>query len=107
MPAQADGSTCTDNNACTVGDACQNGACQSGTSVTCTAQDQCHVRSEERPVAGECRSRWSPYHSTCTDNKACTVGDACQNEACQIGTSVTCAAQDQCQAAGACNSWTE
>ena len=25
-------------------------------------QDVCHVRSEERRVGKECRSRWSPYH---------------------------------------------
>src|SRR3712207_9188341 len=24
--------------------------------------DECHMRSEERRVGKECRSRWSPYH---------------------------------------------
>src|SRR2546430_13674102 len=26
------------------------------------ANDLCHLRSEERRVGKECRSRWSPYH---------------------------------------------
>ena len=28
----------------------------------CVQFEQCYVRSEERRVGKECRSRWSPYH---------------------------------------------
>ena len=28
----------------------------------CEVVDVCHMRSEERRVGKECRSRWSPYH---------------------------------------------
>src|SRR5688572_33067825 len=41
-PARPDGFACNDTNACTSGDACQAGACVSGTPRACTAADACH-----------------------------------------------------------------
>src|SRR5205823_14713371 len=77
------GASCNDGNACTYNDTCNgNGVCF-GTSITC-GSDECNtrtcdgtsscsvtpntgapcgagvVRSEERRVGKECRSRWSP-----------------------------------------------
>src|SRR5438874_2062191 len=104
-PNKANGTACDDNNACTSGETCQNGACGSPTStVTCTALDQCHVagtcdpmRSEERRAGKANRTAWN-------DNNACTSGETCQNGACGSPTStVTCTALDQCHVAGTCD----
>src|SRR5436309_8601148 len=65
------GTACDDNNACTSGETCQNGACGSPTStVTCTALDQCHVRSEERRVGKECRDPYTANGTDRNDNNA-------------------------------------
>src|SRR5947208_6129167 len=54
-PNKANGTACDDNNACTSGETCQNGACGSPTStVTCTALDQCHVAGTCDPMSGVC-----------------------------------------------------
>ena len=50
-PVKPNGSTCSDGNACTQTDSCQNGACV-GTLVTCTASDQCHEAGTCDPASG-------------------------------------------------------
>ncbi|MEZ4311430.1 MAG: hypothetical protein R3F14_25625 [Polyangiaceae bacterium] len=52
-PNKADGTTCSDGNACTQSDTCQSGACTGGTPVVCAPLDQCHV-------AGACNHRHRP-----------------------------------------------
>src|SRR6185369_12818363 len=42
-PAKANGTPCSDGNACTQVDTCENGVCTGASPVTCTASDQCHV----------------------------------------------------------------
>src|SRR5439155_1332775 len=103
-PNKANGTTCNDNNACTSGETCQNGACGSPTStVTCTALDQCHVAGSFDPMSGVCSNPNFPYTTPCRSNNACTSGETCQNGACGSPTStVTCTALDQCHVAGTC-----
>jgi len=48
------GTLCTDNNACTVGDTCQSNKCQAGTPLTCPAADQCHNASSCDAATGAC-----------------------------------------------------
>jgi hypothetical protein len=62
-PPKANGTACSDDNACTQSDTCQAGVCTRASSVVCIAADQCH--------AALPRSNWpSPaphsnkYHAT-------------------------------------------
>ena len=41
--------------------------------------------------------------TACNDSNACTQTDTCQAGVCTGGNPITCAAQDQCHGAGACN----
>ena len=87
-PAKANGTACNDGNACTVADACQGGTC-SGTTVTCTAQDQCHSVGTCSPSTGTCSNPVVADGATCDDGNACTAGDSCHAGACVSGAS-TC-----------------
>src|SRR5438093_6357020 len=72
-PNKANGTACDDNNACTSGETCQNGACGSPTStVTCTALDQCHVAGTCDPMSGVCSNPNKANGTACDDNNACT-----------------------------------
>src|SRR5438093_705697 len=104
-PNKANGTACNDNNACTSGETCQNGACGSPTStVTCSALDQCHVAGCCDQVCGVCSNPNKANGTACNDNNACTSGETCQNGACGSPTStVTCTALDQCHVAGTCD----
>src|SRR5437667_4317196 len=93
----ANGTACNDNNACTSGETCQNGACGSPTStVTCTALDQCHVAGTCDPRSGVGSNPNKANGTACDDNNACTTSDTCQNGACVSPTPTdTCNAIDQ------------
>jgi Concanavalin A-like lectin/glucanases superfamily/Beta-propeller repeat len=101
-PPKPDGTACDDGNACTTGDSCQAGVC-TGTAVTCTASDQCHVAGTCDPTTGTCSNPAKPNGSTCNDGNACTQNDTCQNGTCVGSNSVTCPAPDQCHTPGTCN----
>jgi hypothetical protein len=103
-PAKADGSACDDGSACTLSDACHGGVC-AGTAVVCVAQDQCHVAGSCDTATGQCSNPAKPDDTPCDDGKACTQSDACHGGTCS-GSTVVCAAQDQCHVAGTCNSAT-
>src|SRR5947208_724373 len=87
-PNKANGTACNDNNACTSGETCQNGACGSQTSTgTCTALDQHHVAGTCDPMSGVCSNPNKANGTACNDNNACTSGETCQNGACGSPTS--------------------
>ncbi|HTQ06090.1 MAG TPA: hypothetical protein VMI54_19645 [Polyangiaceae bacterium] len=93
---------CTDNNACTQSDHCQNGAC-TGAAVTCQATDQCHSAGTCNPTTGACSNPPKANGATCDDGNACTQTDSCQNGACTGTNPRGCIAVDQCHAAGVCD----
>src|SRR5438046_10211095 len=96
------GTACNDNNACTSGETCQNGACGSPTStVTCTALDQCHVAGTCDPMSGVCSNPNKANGTACNDNNACTSGETCQNrsEERRVGNDRS-TALDQCHVTG-------
>jgi YD repeat-containing protein len=103
--AKANGTTCDDNNLCTQTDTCQSGTCTGGNPKTCTASDQCHVVGTCVPATGVCSNPNATNGTLCNDGNACTLADSCQVGVC-TGSAVTCVAQDQCHAAGTCNSGT-
>jgi RHS repeat-associated protein len=102
-PLAANGTACSDGNACTQPDTCQSGSCQPGTPVTCTASDQCHVSGTCDPANGTCSNPVAANGTTCSDGNSCTSGDTCQSGACAPGSDVTCPGMDQCHFAGTCS----
>src|SRR5205823_933491 len=60
-----DGAVCSDGNACTIDDTCQNGTCQGGAPVVCTAMDACHVAGVCDPATGQCS------HPNAMDGTSC------------------------------------
>src|SRR5262249_9166539 len=65
-------------------DACQSGTC-TGSSVTCTAQDQCHIAGSCDPSTGACSNPPKSNGSACDDGNSCTSGGNCQSGACTPG----------------------
>jgi len=63
---KANGTSCSDGNACTLKDACSSGACKPG----------------------------AP--KVCNDNNACTVGDKCDKGVCKSGAAKTCNDKNGC-----------
>jgi hypothetical protein len=99
----ANGTSCNDGNACTSGDTCQAGVCTGGTSVVCTALDQCHDVGVCDPATGICSNPNKTNGTSCNDGNACTTGDTCQAGICTGGTATVCSALDQCHDAGVCD----
>jgi len=101
-PNRANGTACSDGNACTQVDTCQAGTCSSGSAVVCSAQDQCHDAGTCNPMTGVCSNPTSPDGTACADGDACTQVDTCQSGACTGTNPVVCTASDQCHDAGTC-----
>jgi formylglycine-generating enzyme required for sulfatase activity len=104
--AMAMTATCDDGNACTWGDACQDGACVPSGIVSCDDSnlctiDSCHLQAgcEHAPV---------PDGIGCdADGSSCTVGDKCAGGICTQGATATCndanpCTQDACDPALGC-----
>src|SRR5262249_22599366 len=93
-PNAANGTTCTDNNACTgatgTADQCQNGVCQPGTATVCTALDSCHVAGTCDTTTGVCSNPHAPDGTTCSDLNACTQTDSCLAGVCVGSNPVVC-----------------
>jgi hypothetical protein len=105
-PAQADGTTCNDGDACTQTDTCVTGVCTGGNPVVCTASDQCHVAGTCTPATGVCTNPTQADGTTCNDNDACTQTDTCQAGICSGANPVVCTALDVCHLPGTCESMT-
>jgi hypothetical protein len=75
-PAKPDGAACDDGNACTSGETCQQGSCGSATmTITCVAQDACHVSGTCDPSTGTCSN------PVVGDGTPC-MGGTCQSGVC-------------------------
>ena len=101
-PNKANGSPCSDNDACTQTDTCQGGSCSGGNPVVCTALDQCHDVGTCAPGTGLCSNPNKANGSPCSDNDACTQIDTCQGGSCSGTNPVVCTALDQCHDVGTC-----
>ena len=99
---KANGTPCSDSNACTVGDTCQAGICAAGPFQTCPA-DACHVAGICDPSLGRCNNAPRPDGTSCDDGDACTRTDSCQAGTCAGGNPVVCSGGDVCHVA-ACDS---
>ncbi len=84
---------CSDQNACTSGDICQDGACVAPGILDCDDDNPCTGDSCE-PKSG-CVN--DPLTGTpCTDGSLCTVDDACQQGACIPGAPLDCDDGNKC-----------
>ncbi len=71
--------------------------------VVCQASDQCHTAGTCNTATGLCSNPNRADGRSCNDSNACTSVDTCQSGICTGTSAVTCAASDQCHAAGTCN----
>jgi streptogramin lyase len=102
-PNKANGTTCSDANACTQADTCQMGACQGGAPVVCTASNDCHDAGVCDPNTGTCSESQKPDGTVCNDGSACTQTDTCATGVCVGSGAIVCAASDECHDVGVCN----
>ena len=104
QPAKANGTACSDGNACTQTDTCQSGSCAGGNPVVCTpASDQCHDAGTCNTNTGVCSAEtMKPDATPCVDTDLCTMSDTCQSGTCVSGGPVVCSALDPCHTAGTC-----
>ncbi len=100
-PAKPDGSECTDNDMCSVGDKCMAGACVKGPPKACMPDgNECHVLCDS--TTGTCNAN-KPNGTKCNDNNRCTTGqDVCMAGAC-TGKPKACPAPDLCHTEGVCD----
>ncbi len=71
--------SCTDGNACTLGDTCKDGACLPGSGTVCDDQNVCTTDSCD-PKQG---CLFANNVALCSDGDECTVGDQCKDGLCQ------------------------
>jgi hypothetical protein len=81
-PPAPNGTSCSDGNACTQTDTCQNGACTGGNPVVCAPLDQCHIAGTCNTNTGACTNPPAPDGTPCSDGLACTVNDMCAGGVC-------------------------
>jgi cysteine-rich repeat protein len=78
---EATGSSCTDHNACTVGETCNLGVCGGGTAVVCNDGNQC-TQDSCVPATG-CVFNPTPMNGqACNDGQVCTINDVCNAGTC-------------------------
>ena len=78
--------TCSDSDACTLGDVCQAGACVPGPAAVCDDKNPC--------TKDSCHKLLGCVHDalggTCDDGNSCTDGDACVDAQCVPGPALKC-----------------
>jgi hypothetical protein len=95
--AANEGYACTDEDVCTVGDSCQGGDCEPGsTTITCDDGNSCTVDSCEADVG----CVHSPGDGECDDGNDCTSGDHCSGGQCVAADSVDCNDKNPCTSDG-------
>jgi hypothetical protein len=105
-PIQANGTVCSDGNACTQTDTCQAGTCTGANPVVCSALDQCHSAGTCNTSSGVCSNPNAPNGAACNDANGCTQTDTCQVGVCTGSNPIVCTALDQCHVPGTCNTAT-
>lgn len=92
----ADGSACSDGNACTRSDVCVAGSCESSDPVTCGAMSQCHDAGVCNPATGTCSNPLKANGAACNDGNGCTQTDTCLSGTCRGANPVVCEAPGSC-----------
>jgi hypothetical protein len=82
------GTPCSDNNACTLNDACQNGTCVAGAPKDCKSppNNQCYnFTGTCDPSNGDCSYTPKPKGASCDDGNICTTKDECNGIGACVG----------------------
>ncbi len=87
----ANAATCTDDDACTVGDVCANMACAPGKQTSCDDNNPC-TDDTCAPKTGKCANL--PNAASCTDADQCTEKEICAAGKC--GVAVDCNDSNVC-----------
>ncbi|NUN16212.1 MAG: hypothetical protein HUU55_21505 [Myxococcales bacterium] len=82
---------CNDNDACTVGDQCEDGDCVPGIKIPCLDNNPCTT--DICDAAGGCS--FLANTNPCTDGNACTTNDTCAAGKC-VGSPNNCDDQNSC-----------
>jgi cysteine-rich repeat protein len=90
---------CDDGNACTLGDACQDGVCTPASTTTCTPETPCHIATCDS-ATGTCLSTLKAEGALCDDGNACTSLDRCFATLCNGTTATVCSDDDPCTVDG-------
>jgi len=85
----ANGTACSDYNACTQVDQCLNGSCVGSAPRGCVASDQCHDAGVCDPTSGACSNPAKLNGTACDDGSACSSADMCLGGRC-AGTPLNC-----------------
>jgi hypothetical protein len=86
------GLACDDNDACTVGESCQDGACIGGVPTNCNDGNPC----TDDACLSESGCVYTDNQSSCQDGDACTIGDECQDGDCVPGLIPDCNDNNPC-----------
>ena len=76
------GSECEDDNPCTVGESCYQGACTGGDEMACPDDDNPCTFAACQKTTGQCTQLSVPDGATCSDLDGCTQGDVCTKGVC-------------------------
>ena len=72
------GTSCNDDNACTLRDLCIIGTCVGYEEKVCASLDQCHEAGVCDPSSGICSNPISANGTACSDANSCSYSDQCQ-----------------------------
>jgi YD repeat-containing protein len=96
--AANEGGSCSDNNACTVGETCTSGTCGGGGPLNCNDNNPCTDDSCDAVLG--CKNQDNT--ASCDDGNACTVNDQCATGLCQ-GSPKDCSAENDACNVGVCS----
>ncbi len=101
-PKAADGTSCNDDDPCTLGGTCQNGTC-GGAPKDCSGEGDVCNDGVCRQSDGACVKRPKADGTGCNaDDDSCTAGDSCRNGVCTPGAGVSCGHLDDACNRGVC-----
>ena len=86
------GFACDDEDACTIGDICQDGGCLSGVAPNCNDGNGC-TNDLCDPLQG---CTYDDNEEPCNDGNACTGSDQCQGGSCEGGLPLQCDDNNPC-----------
>ncbi len=98
--AAAEGTSCSDLNACNGLETCRLGACKAGEPLVCTDTNPCTTATCD-PTSG-CAAKPVADGVSCADGDACNGVESCNNGACVAGTPMVCDDNNPCNGAENC-----
>src|SRR5206468_3521916 len=92
----ADGTSCSDGDACNGKETCEQGRCAAGTPLVCNDGNACTTDSCD-PASG-CKETPVPDGASCSDGRFCHGAETCHAGACTPGPAPSCDDGNACTA---------